>query len=73
MPDWKELYQAVTAETNSGFIAHLIDETEYAMWLRLRELRESSEDQAERREIETASGRLLNLKTEKLGWPYPLR
>jgi hypothetical protein len=73
MSKWKELYRAVTVEKNLGFLAHLIDKTEYAMWLRLRQLRESSEDQAERHEIETACDRLLGLKTDKLGWPYSLR
>ena len=71
MADWRELYQAVISETNSNSLELLMNDLEAAMWKRLRELDENANGAAERHEIAQASAKLLNLRTEKLGWPSP--
>jgi hypothetical protein len=71
MPDWRELYQAARIETNRNVLELLMDDTETAMWKRLRELDRGTNGTAERREIELASQELLSMRITKLGWPAP--
>jgi hypothetical protein len=74
MPSWKEFYQAAKAKTNPKFLAHLLDEAEVAMWNRLQNLdRAKPDEHTERCEIEAASVAIFKLRTEKLGWPDPLK
>jgi hypothetical protein len=74
MPPWRELYQKARVETNPKLLAHLLDETEGAMWRRLQNLdRAKPDEHTERCGIEVASVTLLKLRTEKLSWPHPLK
>jgi hypothetical protein len=74
MPSWRELFQKARVETNPKLLAHLLDETEGAMWRRLQNLdRAKPDEHTERCEIEVASVTLLKLRTEKLSWPHPLK
>ena len=72
--EWREFYQAAKVETNPKFLAHLLDETEGAMWKRLQNLdRAKPDEHTERCEIEVAYVTILKIRTEKLGWPDPLK
>ena len=71
MPNWRELYNAASAETNPHNLGRLVDKAEAAMFLRLEELPQDPHGAAERGEILDAANALLTLKTEKLGWPDP--
>ena len=59
-------------ETNPKFLAYLLDETEAAMWVRLRELDglgPNLNGNFERQEIAEVTVKMLALRTARLGWP----
>lgn len=64
---WKMLIERCVSESNPDALARLLYQTEEAMFLRSQELT------AEEEELRQAAQRLLELKTEKLGWPDPLK
>jgi hypothetical protein len=69
---WKELYAACVAETETERLEKLVSETEDAMFLRFQEL--AYEDRSnEVLEMKQAASVLLEFKIEKLGWPDPMR
>jgi hypothetical protein len=68
---WKEPYLAALREPDTEKLTRLIYDTEWAIFLRLRELAGSADGHEERKEIEVASENLLSLKTLMLGWPSP--
>jgi hypothetical protein len=73
VPNWRELYDVATIETNPQFQLKRLDEAEAAIWMRLRELDKSSDGHVERHEIEVAAVTILAMRTEKLGWPDPFK
>jgi hypothetical protein len=67
--NWRELYRATVLETDLAALHELILETEDAILARLQALTGAPDADAERREIAEVAPALLNLKTERLGWP----
>lgn len=70
-PSWRQLYQAVMAETDHDKLTHLVGSLEEAIVARTQSLADSRKpgDVAERDELHRAAHELLTVKTEKLGWP----
>jgi hypothetical protein len=68
MADWRELYKATVLETNPTQLEQLTNETEDAIFLRVRQLAGTSDSKKERRKMAEASAALWTLRTEKLGW-----
>jgi hypothetical protein len=68
-PGWRELYKATVLETDLTALQRLLLATEHTIFLRLQALAEISDAEAEQQEITEASGALLALKSERLGWP----
>jgi hypothetical protein len=66
---WRTLYARVRMETDKSQLAGLIHSVEAAMFARYSELTSSSDHEAERSEMKSASKNLLRIKTETLGWP----
>ena len=71
MPDWHILYEAAVEETNPGIFERLVYETEDAICGRLRQLSHSTNASPELDEIAHSAQTILQLKTERLGWPNP--
>jgi hypothetical protein len=66
---WEELYQAALVETNREKLTGLVGELETAIVGRWHELSDSEENDKEWAAIVLAAQQLLNIKTDKLGWP----
>lgn len=70
---WHDLYQSCVSETNPAKLERLVFDTEDAIFLRLRELSTEAHLSDESLALKQAAQKLLELKTEKLGWPDPQR
>lgn len=68
-PDWQELYESATLETDPQKLTTLVETLESALTNRLRELARQPGHESELQEIKAAGQKLLIIKTEKLGWP----
>jgi hypothetical protein len=68
---WRELYDACVLETNLEKLEKLAFETEGAIFLRSRVLSHDSYRSGEVQALKQAAKVLLEIKTEKLGWPDP--
>jgi hypothetical protein len=70
---WLDLYKSCLSETNPDKLEKLIYQTEGAIFLRSQELSTEHHLSEEVRALKEAAQKLLKLKTEKLGWPDPLK
>jgi hypothetical protein len=66
---WKQLYLHARRESDTKKLAEIVMFTENALYERLRELDGDQKDSSERAEIKFALEELLEIKTNKLGWP----
>ena len=66
---WEEKYRKAIRQTDKGQSRQLILEAEQALFLRARQLENSSDYQEERLAMDAASSALLAMKVYKLGWP----
>jgi hypothetical protein len=71
MFDWHILYEVAVQETNPAVFERIVYQTEDAMCRRLQELSHSANGVPELAEIAEAAQVILELKTERLGWPSP--
>lgn len=69
MEAWKVAHRRVLLETDTNRLPALAHELESALFIRAQQLDTSVADDQERQEMQLASDDLLNLKTNKLGWP----
>jgi hypothetical protein len=72
MVDWHILYETAVEETNPAVFERIVYQAEDAMCSRLRELSHSENGALELAEIAEAAQVILELKTERLGWPSPI-
>jgi hypothetical protein len=76
---WLDLYKSCVSETNRDKLEKLVYETEDAIFLRSRELSTETYPNCppkpiyEVQALRQAAQKLLQLKTEKLGWPDQTR
>lgn len=68
---WQDLYHSCISETDPEKLQELVFELEDAIFLRLRELSTEPHLSDESLALKQAAQTLLELKTEKLGWPDP--
>jgi hypothetical protein len=66
---WIEAYQAAVEETDPEKLHERVMAAETAIYLRWQELASSPEGCIELESIERACDGLLQIKTERLGWP----
>jgi hypothetical protein len=76
MPDsyptsWKERYRQALKESDKQKLTELVQAAEYAVVLRLQEVKNSTGQHEERTEMNRAAADLLAIKTYKLRWPDP--
>jgi hypothetical protein len=70
---WREAYRKTRNDQDSTKLVEHLLETEGAIFVRLLELKSSQDHDRERAEIQEAVIGLLKIKTERLGWPDPVR
>ena len=68
---WQKLLESCVSETNPDRLEQLVFDTEDAIYLRFCELSTKPHLSDESRALKLAAQKLLELKTEKLGWPDP--
>ena len=68
-PYWAFLFQDFISERDPIKLKARLDSLEGAMHDRLQELNGTSDGHAERAAIQSAAAKLLEIKTEKLGFP----
>ena len=66
---WKGPYRQALTESDKQKLTALVHAAEYAIFLRLQELENSTDHHEERAEMKRATADLLVIKTYKLGWP----
>jgi predicted ATPase with chaperone activity len=66
---WIQAYQAAVEETDSEKLHERVMAAETAIYLRWQELASSPDGHVEHKSIERACDGLLQIKTERLGWP----
>lgn len=68
---WYKLYQEVLLDSDSQKLLERVHRAEYAMVLRLRELRSATVGDQERRAVYDGLKGLLRVKTHTLHFPLP--
>jgi hypothetical protein len=68
-PNWAVLFNDFISQTDRDKLKARLEPLEVAIYKRSRELANEPEAQAEQLAIQTASERLLEIKTTKLGFP----
>ena len=68
---WRKLYESCVSETNPNKLEKLVLKLEEAIVLRYHDLAREPKGSDELQAIRRAAERLIQLKTEKLGWPDP--
>jgi len=66
--DWRSAYKSLLLEPDKGALFKCVEVAEAALLTRHAALGDSPDDQAERREIESALGHLRAVKKHQLGW-----
>lgn len=68
-PAWQKPLREAIQETNQHKLLRLVGEAEAAIFQRLQELARTHDGDEESRAIHKACQDLLEIKTERLGWP----
>jgi len=66
---WKQPFLQALEESDKRKLGELVQASEHAIFLRQQELKNSSDQDEERSEMNVAEVAFLTLKTQKLGWP----
>jgi|ERR1700677_1974544 len=66
---WQKLYQAALGETDRNRLTDLVGAAESAIVRRRKELTNCEGAEEERAAMVVAAREILNIKTERLGWP----
>ena len=69
---WEKPLLEAQSETDLQKVAEKVEAAETAIYLRMRELSNSRDEQQEIEALQRAAQELLIIKNEKLGWP-PLK
>jgi hypothetical protein len=69
-PTWKDRIQRVFEETDKTKLKDAVLEAEGAIFQRFQELEGSSDHHEERTEMHGATEKLLEIKKDKLGFPF---
>lgn len=70
---WQKLFESCVSETNPAKLEKLVSETESGMFLHFRDLPDESNFSDELQALTQAASVLLEIKTNKLGWPDPFK
>jgi hypothetical protein len=68
-PEWQNLLQEASNETDSGRLSEKVQEAETAIFLRLKDLSDLPDNQPELEALQQACEELLKIQTQRLNWP----